>query len=186
MTTTWEVPKDMWKGETVAVIAGGPSMTQALADSVKQYKRIVVRRAFRFAPDADMLVALDGSSGTLDDPFWDDARSFAGMKVTGTESEDLDANYLPMPHETVQLREGHVVQIRNNGLAAIRIAAQTGASKIILLGFDTENYEQVHANTGFVGLTKGLEALITELREQHIEVVRMGDGVNPDPTPAVS
>lgn len=174
MTTKWEVPNDLFAGKTVAVLATGPSMTQELADSVQQYPRIAVRRAMRFAPDAEMLVAIDGAVGTLDDSFWDDAKDFAGLRVTGTESADLDALYLPMPYEVVTIREGHVVHIRNNGLAAARIAAQGGAAKILLLGFDTEHYEEVHAHTGFLGLTEGLAALTAELEAQGIEVERVG------------
>lgn len=170
MTTKWELPGDLFKGNTVAVLAPGPSMTQDLADSVNNLPRIAVRRAFQFAPDADMLVAIDGASGTLDDSFWDDANGFAGLRITGTESEELDALYLQMPHERVTLREGHSVEFRNNGLAAIRIAAAAGAKKILLLGFDTARYEEQHASTGFCGLTAGLAALTAELAAQGIEV----------------
>jgi hypothetical protein len=184
MTTRYEVPKDLFAGKTVAVLATGPSMNQALADSVKQYPRIAVRRAMRFAPDADMLVAIDGRSGTLDDSFWDDAKDFKGLRITGTESEALDALYVPMPHEVVTLRDGHTVHIRNNGLAAVRIAAQAGASKILLLGFDTERYEEIHARTGFRGLTAGLSALTAELQAQGIEVERVTDTTERKPVGA--
>jgi hypothetical protein len=172
MTVKWQVPK-MFAGQTVAVLAPGPSLTQALADTVKHLARIAVRRAFRLAPDADMLVAIDGETGSLDDTFWRDARDFAGLKVTGTQSETLDALYLPIPHERVRLSEHHVVEFRNNGLAAIRIAAQAGAKKIVLVGFDTERYEQAHARTGFLGLTAGLAALTAELAGQGVKVERM-------------
>jgi hypothetical protein len=169
MTVKWQVPK-MFAGQTVAVLAPGPSLTQALADTVKHLARIAVRRAFRLAPDADMLVAIDGETGSLDDTFWRDARDFAGLKVTGTQSETLDALYLPIPHERVRLSEHHVVEFRNNGLAAIRIAAQAGAKKIMLLGFDTAAYERTHAHTGLLGLTAGLAALIAELAAQDVRV----------------
>jgi hypothetical protein len=173
MTTRWEVPADLFAGKTVAVLAPGPSLTRELADSVKNMPRIVVRRAFRLAPDADMLVAIDGETGSLDDAFWRDAGEFAGLKVTGTESGALDALFLPMRHEVVRLGEGHTVHFRNNGLAAIRIAAQAGARRVMLLGFDTERYEEAHAATGFVGLTAGLAALVAELAGQGIVVERV-------------
>lgn len=176
MTRRWAVPR-LFEGKTVAVLAPGPTMNQKLADTVKHLPRIAVRRAFRFAPDADMVVSIDGQSGTLDDAFWNDVRSFPGLKVTGTESDDVDALYLPIPHEIVTLREGHTVHFRNNGLAAIRIAAAGGAARILLLGFDPERYEQQHADRGFLGLTKGLNALAAELAAKGVEVESVGEGL---------
>jgi hypothetical protein len=170
MTTLWTIPADLFAGETVAVLATGPSMNQKLADSFRKYKRIAVRRAFQLAPDADMLVALDGQVGTTDDAFWDEARDFAGMKVCGAECDDIDALYAGMFYERVTLAEGHVVEIRNNGLAAIRIAARAGASKIVLLGFDAERFEEREAHIGFRGMIEGLEQIVAELRAGGIEI----------------
>jgi hypothetical protein len=182
MTTRWEIPADLWAGETVAVLATGPSMDQALADSVREHKRIAVRRAFRFAPDADMLVALDGPSGSLDDAFWEDARDFAGLRVCGVESDDIDAKYVGLLYETVVIGEGHTISIRNNGLAAIRIAERAGAAKILLLGFEPERYEEVHAP--WFGLAKGLEQITAELRAKGIEVKRVESSAQSPGTPA--
>lgn len=101
-----------------------------------------------------MLLALDGSPV---DGFWRDARDFAGMKVCGARCED--ALYLPMPHERVTIRAGHVIEIRNSGLAAIRIAATAGARNILLLGFDP------HLALGrYPGMVEGLAAITAELR----------------------
>lgn len=165
MTTRCELPGDLFAGEVVAVLA--PGVTQEQADSVRQYKRIAIRRAFQVAPDADMLVALDGSVNSLDDAFWSDTKDFPGVKISGTESDDIDALYCGLHYESVVLGEGHTISIRNNGLAAIRIAARAGAKKILLLGFDAEQYESVH---GFVGLVQGLKQLTAELRASGIEV----------------
>jgi hypothetical protein len=169
MTTKWSVPPDLWKGATIAVLGSGPSLTQELADSVRQFKRIAVRRAFSFAPDADMLVSLDGPTGSMDDAFWGDASDFSGLRVCGTECE-VDALYCGLLYETVTIAPGHTIEIRNNGLAAIRIAERAGAAKIILLGFDPEHYEEVHH---FVGLVAGLEQIIAELRAKGIEFERV-------------
>lgn len=170
MTTRWEIPADLWDGETVAVLVAGPAMTQELADSVRQFKRIAVRRAFAFAPDADMLLALDGPSGSLDDAFWGDAKDFAGVKVCGTECEEVDAFYAGLFYENVALGEGHTESVRNNGLAGIRAAAIGGAKKILLAGFDAATYENVH---GVNWLAKGLEQITAELRAKGIEVERV-------------
>ena len=120
MTTPWIVPH-MWEGETVAILGAGPDMTRELAESARGYKSIAVNRAVKFAPDADMFVALDPHH-----PFWADAAGFKGLRVCGVEC-DIDALYPGMMYETVRIGPGHTIEIRNNALAAIRIAALAGA-----------------------------------------------------------
>ena len=166
MTTRFNI-KGIWQGETVAILGAGPDMTAELAEKAKKYKTIAVNRAIKFAPDADMFVALDPHH-----PFWDSAKDFKGIKICGVEC-DYDAYYIGMMYEKVEITPGHVVEIRNNALAAIRIAYLAGAKKIILLGFDPERYEEIHAHTGFYGLKQGLEQITAELISKGIEVERI-------------
>ena len=167
MTTKWQIPADMWQGETVAILGAGPDMTEELALTAKGHKTIAVNRAVKFAPWADMFVALDPHH-----PFWEEADQlgFSGIRILGVEHDDYDANYCGMMYETVQIEPGHSIEIRNNALAAIRIAFRAGAKKIILLGFDAERYEETHAHTGFYGLKQGLEQIIAEIRAAGVEV----------------
>ncbi len=166
MTTPWEITRE-WEGQTVAILGAGPDMTAELAETARGHKTIAVNRAVKFAPWADMFVALDPHH-----PFWDGREDFAGIKVCGVEC-DYDARYPGMLYERVKMGDGSVIEIRNNALAAIRIAFRMGAAKILLLGFDPERYEEVHAHTGFVGLKQGLEQIIAELQAAGVEVVRM-------------
>ena len=162
MTTPW-TPDNIWPGATVAILGAGPDMTEELALTAKGHKTIAVNRAVKFAPWADMFVALDPHH-----PFWEekDNVGFAGLCVCGVETDAYpDAKYAGMFYETVGS-----LQIRNNALAALRIAMRSGASKIILLGFDTARYEEVHAHTGFRGLVEGLPQMIAEARAKGIEV----------------
>ena len=170
MATKWQIPSDMWAGETVAILGAGPDMTEDLAASAKGYKTIAVNRAVRFAPWADMFVALDPHH-----PFWEEADSlgFAGMRVIGVDHDDYDALYPGMMYERVMMPDGAQIEIRNNALAAIRIAFRAGAKKIILLGFDPERYEEVHAHTGFRGLKEGLNQIIAEMQAAGVEVERI-------------
>lgn len=170
MAKKWEIPADMWAGETVAILGAGPDMTEELAKTAQGYKTIAVNRAVQFAPWADMFVALDPHH-----PFWEEADKlgFNGMRVIGVDHDDYDALYPGMMYEAVKMPDGAVIEIRNNALAAIRIAFRAGARKIILLGFDPERYEETHAHTGFRGLVDGLEQIIAELRAAGIEVERI-------------
>ena len=166
MTTPWN-PDGIWQGETIAILGAGPDMTEELALTAKGFKTIAVNRAVKFAPWADVFVALDPHH-----PFWEekDNVGFKGICVLGVEHEDYDAMYAGMFYERVNLGEGSTLEVRNNALAALRIAARAGASKIILLGFDTARYEEVHAETGFRGLTEGLAQMIAELTAQGIVI----------------
>lgn len=167
MTTKWN-PDNIWAGETVYILGAGPDMTEELALTAKGHKTIAVNRAVKFAPWADMFVALDPHH-----PFWEekDNVGFKGICVCGVEC-DLDAMYAGMFYERVG-----GLEIRNNALAALRIAARAGAKKIILLGFDTLRYEECHRHTGFKGLTEGLAAMIKELSSPDLEIVQIDSEV---------
>lgn len=173
MTTKWSIPSDMWAGKTVAVLGAGPDMTEELALTAKDHVTIAVNRAVRYAPWADMFVALDPHH-----PFWEeaDALGFKGMRVCGVEC-DIDALYAGMFYEKVWMRDGKMLEVRNNALAAVRIASLAGAAKILLIGFDTKRYEETHANTGFSGLTEGLAQISDELRAKGIEVEQIDSPV---------
>ena len=125
MTTIYEIPK-LWPGETVAVIGNAPRLTAEQVESVAHLPCIAVNRAITMAPHAAMLVAIDGN--------WPpEADTFPGLRIVGIESE-LDALYVNLPPEVVDLDENTRIHIRNNALSAIRIAATAGASKILLPG----------------------------------------------------
>lgn len=178
MTQAWSIPPDLFRGQTVAVICAGPDVDQALVDSVRHHKRIAVRRAFELAPDADMLVALDGPTGSLDDAFWKDAEGFKGIKICGVEC-DVEAKYIGTYYDRVEIGPAHTIDIRNNGLFGIRCAAMGGAAKILLVGFNPQRYEKLHAP--WFGLVQGLEQVTADLRARGIEVEHVKEE-DPDET----
>ena len=163
MTTKWEIVP-IWQGQTAAILGNGPAMTKELADSLRMHKRIVVNQAVMYALDADLFVALDPHH-----PFWDRAKDFTGMRVCGVECKH-DAFYAGMWYETVTLKSGAAAEIRNNFLAAIRIAVRMGVSKIILAGLDADLYDQLHAHTGFEGFAEGLVKVLAEVQAQGVEI----------------
>lgn len=163
MTTQWEI-KPIWQGQTVAILGNSPAMTKKLANSLRLHKRIAVNQAVMYALDADMFVALDPHH-----PFWERAKDFTGLRVCGVECAH-DALYAGMFYETVTLKSGATAEIRNNFLAAIRIAVGLGVSKIILAGLDADLYDQVHAHTGFAGFAEGLAKVLGEVKAQGFTV----------------
>jgi hypothetical protein len=180
MTTSFNLDQ-AWSGQTVAILAAGPSMSQAVADAMRQHRCIALNHTVALAPWADLFLALDPGV-----TFLAQAPDFAGIKVCGINDPDTDALYAGLMYERVDIGPAHQVEIRNNGLAAIRIAVRMGAAKIILCGFDPQEYgyytgelselEQAYMSTvegeTYPGLTAGLQAITAELQAAGIVVER--------------
>lgn len=103
---------------TWAILATGPSMSQAVADSVRgRCKVVAVSDAYRLTPWADVLVSTDRK-------WWDFHKpEFAGRKFAGVEVRGVE-----------RFRWAHSGE--NSTLLAMRVAVELGAKRIILLGLD--------------------------------------------------
>ena len=138
----WTVPR-MWEGQTAAVLASGPSMSQEVCDQVRAagIPTIAINETWRLAPWATMLYAAD--------PEWwlhpsnCALQLFGGLKVscmpvrgvrqlrnTGTEGFDPDP--------------GAVRTGGNSGYQAIHVAAHAGAARVLLCGFDMQGADHWH------------------------------------------
>lgn len=155
----WTVERD-WSGATVAILGGGPSLSQKQIDNVRdarfdrsrELRVIAINCAYQAAPWADLLYFCDYNR------FWlwhrDRAgfRAFAGTKVAlehkhgpaeqPAHDEFLrrDPGALILRHYGVGpglcgLRDG-VHTGRNSGYQAINLAFHLGAARIVLLGYD--------------------------------------------------
>lgn len=146
MTTPWTVPRD-WEGETVAVLASGPSMSAAVADTVRGRCRVIAinNQAIPTLRDGVMVAALAPWADMLyaaDTKWWMHyaaaARAFAGLKLTVRtvlpfdDVHSLELSTSP-PYDA---RPTHVVSGGNSGYQAVHVAAQRGAARILLCGFD--------------------------------------------------
>lgn len=129
---SYTVPR-MFEGQTVAVLATGPSMSQEVADSVRELPCIAVNDAFRFAPWAAILYAADRR-------WWDanpEALRFAGVKMSapggpgGVVNTILQSGAVGFDPRPSRVRSGG-----NSGYQAVHVAIHTGAERILLLGFD--------------------------------------------------
>ncbi len=112
--------------ETWAILASGPSMSQAVADSVRgRCNVIAVSDCYRLAPWADALVSQDR-------PWWryhSEAMQFAGRKFSGG-AEKIEGT------EKVEF-EGSIGTGTNSALLACHVAVKVfGANRILLLGVD--------------------------------------------------
>lgn len=135
----WRVPR-MWVGQTVAVLASGPSMSAAVAASVAHLPRIAVNSTYLLARDADVVYAGDLK-------WWQanpEALACRGIKCAIEPRPGVWPQ--AMPGSVVALRNtgrdgfdrdpGAARTYKNSGAVALQIAVKAGASRILLLGFD--------------------------------------------------
>lgn len=105
-----------------AVLCTGPSMSAAVAESVRGMVVIAVNATFRLAPWADAVVANDAA-------WWKehpDVQQFAGRKFSASGAAGV---------EMVEPR-GVVPSSFCSGVAALQVAKMLGATRIFLLGAD--------------------------------------------------
>lgn len=152
---------------TFVVLATGPSMSQELADYVRQHheqgrcKTVAVSDSYRLAPWADALVSNDRN-------WWDchrDARNFAGKKFA---SVALPGGVQALP------REGTFGGGLNSGLQGLRVAKLLGATKILLLGFDLSAERGAHY---FGAHPHPLKHTTTKRFAKHVEQFNKWHGV---------
>jgi len=135
----WTVPP-MWEGKTVAVMASGPSMSQAVADAVSHLPRIVVNTTYRLARCADIVYASDAK-------WWKanhDALLSPGLRVSieasrGRIPADLPSGIVVLRNtgrEGYDPDPGAARTINNSGAVALQIAVKAGAARVLLFGFD--------------------------------------------------
>jgi len=122
-----------WSGQTVAILASGPSMSSMVAESVRDLPCIAVNNTFRLAPWAGVIYAHDAQ--WWEHPSNKDAHKAPGLKIgceptpgvftlrnTGWEGFDPDPSCIRVAG--------------NSGYQAVHLAMHASASRILLLGFD--------------------------------------------------
>lgn len=181
---TWCVPR-CFEGGTVAVLASGPSMAQAVADQVHEagIPAIAVNNTFRLAPWAWMLYAAD--------PEWwkanPDALKFDGIKASCGDQIKGVYRLRNTGKEGFDPDPGAVRTGGNSGYQAVHIAAHAGASRILLCGFDMKGghwhpehespLRTTHMDTYGVWALS-FEALAAEMRARKIEVLNCASPTN--------
>lgn len=134
----WSVPR-CFDGGTVAILASGPSMSQAVADQVHAagVPAVAINLTHRLAPWAWMLYAADIE--WWQHPTNADAWRFAGLKVTVNVGRHVPPGLLTLENsggngfdpDPRALRTGN-----NSGYQAVHIATHAGARRILLCGMD--------------------------------------------------
>lgn len=109
-----------------AILATGPSMSLAVAHSVRDKRVIVISDAFRIAGWAEILVSQD-------DAWWEchrDALQFSGRKISTNEIDGVEQ------FDSYKATGQAFGSGCNSGLIGCLVAQSLGAKRIELHGFD--------------------------------------------------
>lgn len=130
------VPR-IWSNATVAILAGGPSLTQADVDACRERARVLaIKNTIELAPWSDALYACDAKWWKA----WPDTVSFQGPKfglevVRGRQ----DITILRQGADNgLETDPSALAKGQNSGYQAINLAVHLGAAKIVLLGYDMQ------------------------------------------------
>lgn len=126
-----------WRGETVVIVASGPSAAQAPLETAKDRARfIAVNSSWKLSPWADILFAGDFK-------WWEQnagCPEFVGLKVSIDRRAAEQFGVLKLQGRRSDNRIefddlGHIGG-GNSGFNALNLAAQLGPSRILLVGYD--------------------------------------------------
>jgi len=200
----WEVP-NVWKGETLIIVAPGPSAEKYNNNALLPYKEeariIAVNDAYKLVPFADVLYGCDW--------WWWQKRKmvpeFDGLKIgltyegiTGLpysgwagskEKDQLSYQLASTGKEGLELEDKRAVRTgQNSGYQAINLAVNLGADRIILLGFDMKSgkdkehfwgdYED-HPNPNkglYKSWLKNFKTMVKPLEKAGVQVINCTEG----------
>jgi hypothetical protein len=157
---SWRIPR-MWEGGEVWIIGGGPSVTEQFDIPVELVNKVKAGQ-LPLSELSPFMAAIHGKhviginvafmiGNWIDMCFFGDngfylryreqLALFPGLKVSCNMQPGRDGFVKCLDRDGghpkgISMRPGYVSWNSNSGAAAISIAAQTGAKRIVLLGFD--------------------------------------------------
>lgn len=141
----WSVPRE-WSGETVFIVAGGPSVASQNTEALRGRRVIAINSSFQLVPFADVLIFGDARWWHVNKP---SAAAFEGRIISALPP--LPAGFSPVgpvwtDDRVLKLKKtsppglarvpDSVMLRRTTLTAAINLAVHFGAAKIVLLGAD--------------------------------------------------
>lgn len=138
----------IWRGKTVLIVAGGPSLTASDVASARKHvdRTIAINNAVDIAPDADMLWFTDAKWAGV---YRDRVERFSGRLAT-LENYHLQDEFpgIWCVHNLKSppfYEDGDGIYPGNcGGYAALHLAAVMGAEKIVLIGYDCKLGTGIH------------------------------------------
>jgi hypothetical protein len=135
-----------WRGQTVVCLASGPSMTQADAEYVRGRARVItVNSTWRLAPWADAHYTNDHDLLAAQLP---EMRARATGEIWCGHPTWRHDGVRSIPYNKrmrgVSRVPGRLAWGGNSGYAALNLAYQLGAARILMLGFDQSDAQGAH------------------------------------------
>jgi hypothetical protein len=128
-----------WQGQTVALIASGPSAKKSNIAALEGHTRVLaINESYQLCPFADALYACDAHWWRLKLG----VPEFHGLKISQDREAcklypDVKRVIVDRFSNSIQLEEpGKVGAGGNSGFQALNLAVQFGAKRIILVGYD--------------------------------------------------
>jgi len=136
-----------WAGESVAIVASGPSTKKSGVKQLRGRLRIIaIKENFDLCPWADVVYGCDGA-------WWKNRiglRDFCGLKISHdktlrTDYPDIKTIEIDVKRdEMLTGQPGFLGSGGNSGFQAVNLAVQFGVSRILLVGFDMHDRSGVH------------------------------------------
>jgi hypothetical protein len=126
-----------WRGETVAIIASGPTAKKAGVELLQGRARVLaINESWQLCPWADALYGCDARWWRLRDG----VKAFKGLKLSAEPTEYADIKRVIIGdvrgNELLLEQAGHIGAGGNSGFQALNLAVQFGAARILLVGYD--------------------------------------------------
>lgn len=164
----WEYPlPPLWKGATVFILGGGPSLHDVDLSKIKHEKCIGVNEAYTFGDWVDFTFIGNNKYYTR---HRNELKNYSGQIVCAGGKSYNDPNVLTVykSNKVCTMDRGRIGMANNSGIGAINLAMQLGAKEIVLLGFDMglKNGVNWHKNNVTINIQK------KQITEGYYESVR--------------
>lgn len=121
-----------WTGETVVILAGGPSVLDLDLSLLLGHRVIAINSAWKLYPHADVLFFADGRWFERFKP-----NGFTGLCVTtGNVTDPTVMSFAKVAPMHLATEPDKLALNRSSVTGAINLAVHLGAGKVILLGVD--------------------------------------------------
>lgn len=143
-----------WTGETVALVASGPSTKLVNLNAIGRHVRVVaINSSYRLTPNADVLYACDARWYIRNRG----AMGFRGLKVSQDKHAmevfpEIKRIVAVKGSDALQFAQlGYVCWAGNSGMQALNMVAQWGVKRILLIGYDMTIEHGLHWHGAHVG-----------------------------------
>jgi hypothetical protein len=177
-----------WTGEAAAIVASGPSTKKQNVELLKGRVRVLaIKKNVELCPWADVVYGCDF-------PWWQSVRGlpdFTGLRLAYAPRAVAEYGCrqvtIPGHAKSDELRFEQVGEVGgggNSGFQALNLAAQFGAKRILLLGFDCQDRSGVHwygrnywnggsnpTESNFKRWRRAFDNAARQLKERGVEVV---------------